>query len=386
MKSKYPVVIMLGPSRSTVSGVSTHLNLLFASNLAHEFALIHFQVGSEGREESASGRWLRLMWSPLALAARILIDGADIVHLNTSLNHRAYWRDLAYLLVAKLCGARTVYQVHGGELPREFTLGSRLRAAVLPAALRLPDTIVVLADSELEAYRNFVPEQHIVLLPNAIDLAAYDAPVRSHADPSLCLRLLYVGRLVRSKGLYEVLSALADARASGISAKLVVAGSGPDEASMKAATVQLGLEQAVLFAGPVFDEDKLALYGEADVLMFPTYHPEGLPYVLLECMAAGVPAITTRVGAMPDVMVDGVHGLFVPPRDKEAITAAIAKLATNRDLLAEMSVACRRRIAHSYSIERLAGHLGRLYRELLAMRRTGMPRTQPGTLREAGKE
>ena len=59
-----PVLLLLGPHRAAVSGVSTHINLLMDSGLAEDFDLVHFQVGSEGREEGAAGRFLRLLVSP----------------------------------------------------------------------------------------------------------------------------------------------------------------------------------------------------------------------------------------------------------------------------------------------------------------------------------
>jgi len=115
-----PAILILGPSRAAVSGVSTHLNLLMDSGLAEDYELVHFQVGSEGRNEGALGKLLRLVVSPFALAATILFRHVALVHINSSLNRRAYWRDLAYLFVAKAMGARVLYQVHGGKLPLEF--------------------------------------------------------------------------------------------------------------------------------------------------------------------------------------------------------------------------------------------------------------------------
>src|SRR5690606_17167889 len=102
--------LVLAPSREAVSGVSTHLDMLLRSNLAKSFCLVHFQVGSEGRVEGPAGRCLRLLASPFLLAVAILRRNAVLVHLNTSLNPRAYWRDVAYLLVSRLCGVRVLYQ------------------------------------------------------------------------------------------------------------------------------------------------------------------------------------------------------------------------------------------------------------------------------------
>lgn len=357
----FPVVLLMGPDRSAVSGVSTHINLLFESSLAWHFRLRHFQVGSEGRAEGRLARFVRLLVSPFALAFTLIGERVEIMHLNTSLNPRAYWRDLAYMLVARLLGVRVIYQIHGGELPQAFAGRSPLFAALLRATLRLPEVVVVLASRELEAYRRFVPGQRVQLLPNAIDpqpLARL--PARTEDDGAPCLRLLYLGRLARDKGLYETLHGLRLARLRGTRAHLSIAGSGPEAAGLRRTVGELQLERDVTFCGPAFGDDKLKCLGEADVLLLPSY-AEGLPYALLEGMAAGLPAIATPVGAIPDVMTEGRHGLFVPPRDTHAIARAIVDLANDPAAVKAMGAAARQRIAGAYSIRRLASDFAALY-------------------------
>lgn len=359
------MILVLGPHREAAGGVSTHLNLLFASQLADEFSLVHFQVGSEGRTEGRVVRLVRALVSTLSLAVAIFVRSAVIVHLNTSLNTRAYWRDLAYLVVAKLCGARVLYQVHGGELPQQFFRGRAL-TAFLRWTLRIPDAIVVLAQIELEAYRRLVPAQQVLTLPNAIDCAPYARVSRSRSDPAQPLKLIYVGRLIRSKGPYEALQAMSIAKAHGIKASLVIAGSGPEESALRDYADKLGVASDVRLTGPICGDRKIGMLAQSDAFVLATYHPEGLPYALLEAMAAGLPVITTRIGAIPDVVADGVHGLFVPSRDPEAIYRAIVALSADRDLLASMSAACRTRVTAAYSIERLSDGFRRLYSEMSA--------------------
>lgn len=363
-----PAVLVLGPHREAVSGVSTHVNTLLASGLAQDFSLSHFQVGGEGREENRVRRLARLAASPFRLAAAILARGAAIVHINSSLNARAYWRDLAHLLVAKACGARVLFQVHGGKLPLEFCGNNRLLAALLRRTLLLPDAIVVLASVELEAYRRFVHREQILALPNAIDCLPYASFLRNPPDPAGALRLTFVGRLVRQKGLYELLAGMQLAHAAGVHARLVIAGAGPEEDKLRHAVAAAGIGHAVSFAGPVSSAGKSALFAQSDLFVLPS-HAEGLPYALLESMAAGVPAIVTSVGAIPDVILEGIHGLFVPLHDPQAIAHAIARLDADRALLAQMGVACRKRIAASYSVERLAGDVRRLYADMFAGKR-----------------
>jgi glycosyltransferase involved in cell wall biosynthesis len=368
---KRATILVLGPSRDAISGVATHVNGLFASPLATRFELVHFQVGSEGRSEGALAKLWRLLASPFMLAGEIARRAPAIVHLNTSLDRRAYWRDLAYLAVARLCGARVVYQVHGGELPHEF-FRSRLLTRVLRTALGWPDAVVVLARCELESYQAFVPAQNVVLLPNGIDCAPYLAFPRPPAEPRSPLRLIFMGRLVATKGIYESLEGLRLARERGIAARLVVAGSGPEEERLRERVRELGLARDVSFAGAAYGERKLQLLAHADAMLLPTYHAEGLPYALLEAMAAGAVPVVTQVAALPDVVAEGVHGLFVPPHDPSAVAAAIARLDADRLALARMAAACRERVAADYSIARVASDFTALYSALIVTQAPGM--------------
>jgi glycosyltransferase involved in cell wall biosynthesis len=356
-----PAVLVLGPDREAISGVTTHVNCLMGSALRTAFALEHFQVGSEGRREGLMGKLARAVLSPLALMATIVRRDAAIVHLNTSLNAKAYWRDLAYLVVAKLCGARVLLQKHGGSL-QAFCGRSRLFAAFVRATLRLADAVVVLSRTELNEYGKLGAGRQVVLLPNGIDVAPYRRFNRTPAAPAAPLRCVYIGRLAPRKGLDEILESLAGAPAS-----LVIAGSGPEEARLRRKAAELDLESRVRFAGPTWGEEKAHLLSQADVLLLPS-HSEGLPYALLEAMAAGVVPVVTRVGAMPDVVDAGTHGVFVPVRDAAAITRALATIDADRAWLARMSAACRQRVAASYSLERVAADFGGLYAALLAAR------------------
>ncbi len=361
-----PAALVLGPSREAISGVSTHLNVLLASRLAGLFDLEHFQVGSEGRRESLPGRLARFALSPLALAAAILRSDAALVHLNTSLNAKAYWRDLAYLVVAKLCGARVLLQKHGGTL-QAFCGADPIFAAFVRASLRLADAIVVLSRAELDEFARHFADKNVVLLPNGIDCEPYLRFNRPPADPAAPLRLIYVGRLAPRKGLDEILDALAGLEGRGCAAQLVIAGSGPDERRLRRRARELGLSARVGFAGPAYGEHKARLLSQADVLLLPSYS-EGLPYALLEAMAAGVVPVVTAVGAIPDVVEAGMHGTFVPVRDAGAIAQAIVELGADRARLARMSAACRKRIAAAYSIERVGADFSGLYAELCAAR------------------
>ncbi|MGQ9862309.1 MAG: glycosyltransferase family 4 protein [Thiobacillaceae bacterium] len=355
--------ILLGPSLTAVSGVSTHLNQLFGSVLGREYELLHFQVGSEGLQESATQKLWRFVASPFAFSRFVHRQGPSIVHLNSSLEPKSYWRDLAYLVVAKLLRRLVVYQVHGGALPQDFFRGNPLLTGFLRWSLRLPDVVVLLAQVELDAYRSFLPGQRLELVANAIEAA--ELSVRDLAAPRQgSLRLAYLGRLAEDKGIFEAVEATARLRSEGRVLRLDIAGGGPDETRLKQRISALDLHDCVRLHGPLFGEAKSRLWREADVFVFPTYHREGLPYALLEAMAAGAVPVTSRVGAIPDVLADGVHGLFVEARDVAGLAAAIARLDDDRDLLGRLARAGRERVLSQYTVARLAADFARIYRSL----------------------
>jgi glycosyltransferase involved in cell wall biosynthesis len=356
-------VVLLGPTRAAVSGVATHLNQLFESELSGQFRLSQFQVGREGRSESGAGVMARMLLSPFAFAVCLLRSRPQIVHINTSFEPKGYWRDLVYLGVAKALGRKVVYQVHGGALPHEFFGYSRALTALLRRILCWPDVVVLLADSEMAAYRAFAPKARLTRIANAVSLGDADLSAARYLR-SRPLEIVYLGRLAATKGIFEAIEAVRILRDRGIEVRLTLAGSGTATAAACQAIAAAGLGDCARVIAPVFGADKERLWQRSDVFVFPTYHQEGLPYALLEAMASGTVPVASPVGAIPDVMQHEVHGLFVPAHAPTAVADALQRLAGERVLLHRLALAGRARIADRYSVARLAREFAGVYATL----------------------
>jgi glycosyltransferase involved in cell wall biosynthesis len=211
----------------------------------------------------------------------------------------------------------------------------------------------------LAAYRAFDARIKVHLVPNAIDpVGLADQPRSYNTDGPLSL--VYVGRLVRSKGLFELIEALKELKRAGREFRFSIAGGGPDQTELIAATERADLKDRVQFLGSVFAAEKRRLWLESDLFVLPTY-TEGLPYSLLEAMAAGCVPIATPVAAIPDVMRDGEHGLLVPVKNPGALASAVAALDDDREGLIRMAEAARRRVLEQYTVARLADDFHKLY-------------------------
>ena len=352
-------VVILSPSRQAASGVTTHANMLFASPLADDFDLVHFQIGSEGRRENWVQRLARFGSSPIKFAWLILRIRPEVVHLNTSINNKAYWRDFIFLVIAEVLDCKVVNQIHGGVMPEMFTHNSVIKAWLFRRFIGYSDVIVLISKAAHQAYAKFTPETHLVNIPNAIEHTGLLGDLFL-TDSKRPLKLIYIGRLTYEKGLFETLDAIAKLVGEGRKLSFQIVGGGEAEGDLQARVNQLGLREQVHLLGPIFGDAKNTLWRQADVFVFPTYS-EGLPYSMLEAMAAGTPPITCPVGAIPDVVQDGVHGLLIPPKDVNAIARAIVQMDEQRDQLHRMALASRRCILEHYTAERLARDFKSLY-------------------------
>jgi glycosyltransferase involved in cell wall biosynthesis len=340
---------------------------MLASPLAARFDLVHFECGSRGAESPAkdepiAAKLLRLSISPFTLMARIVRLRPQVVHINSALDHKAFWRDCVYLLICKLFARKVVFQLHGGSL--ELLCANNLVRRIVRGAFALPDAVVLLASVELQQFAEQIGmRDRLSVVPNAVDLSEYGPGVRPHSGEAR--HLGFLARLVRSKGVFEVIGAVEILRGEPAfgGMELRIAGSGPEFAELQRYISEHGLESTVKLIGPVYGREKVDFLRQIDVLLLPTYH-EGLPYTILESLAAGAPVVATRVGGIPDVVVDGVHGILIDSHEATDVAQALRKLAASPDKMRKMSQDCRAYAAQRLGLDRLAEQFGELYEQI----------------------
>jgi glycosyltransferase involved in cell wall biosynthesis len=177
------------------------------------------------------------------------------------------------------------------------------------------------------------------------------------------------------KGVEYFLEAAALVASRCPDARFLVLGDGPSRDAFVGDARRRGLAGRVLFAG--FRKHVTRGLREVTLSVLPSLS-EGLSNALLESMAAGVPIVATRVGGNPELVVDGVTGLLVPPRDAGALAAAMCLLLENPALARRFGEAARQRALHHFSIERMVQETEDLYLSLLRRR---VPATEDGRTR-----
>lgn len=189
-------------------------------------------------------------------------------------------------------------------------------------------------------------------LYNGIDLGRFRPDAASSSQPNL---ILGVGRLVEKKGFDTLIRACAILQEQGVDFQCHIIGKGGLRKELAALIAELNLDQRVQLLGAKPQDGVLAAYKEAAVFALPCVigsdgNRDGLPTVLLEAMAAGLPAVSTPVTGIPEIIDDGENGRLVPPGDAAALAEALAEMLQNPQQRRQMALAARQKVEHLFDV------------------------------------
>jgi len=309
---------------------------------------------------------------PFRLAGILRSRNTDIVQSHD-------WGTLLETVAAAtLAGTTAIHMAHG---PLKQYSPADVRASLKRRIRRKAERLASLKLSRVIAVSEIVrrglmedvdiPAAKISLIHNGIDLSAAPPGDPEARRKELGLTpddvvLVSVGRLAAIKNYSLLLDALARAAREVPALKLVMVGEGPERLGLEAAATRLGLSGRVHFLGARDDvRDWLAL---GHIFALPSLY-EGVSLALLEAMAAGLPAVVTRVGGNPEVVRDGECGFLIESGDTEGFARALIALAREGGLRAKMGRAARARIEAEFDLKKAVKQYEEIY--LQSIRRAG---------------
>lgn len=297
---------------------------------------------------------LRVIWA--AIRGRIAL-----LHVNLG-DRGSLARKGLLVLGARACGVPTVLHLHAAELEQLHDKTGRLGRGLIGLPFRASTSIVVLG----ERYRAWLVEAfgiapaRIRILNNGV---AAPPPRRAHGDGPQTL--LFLGNMIERKGLSDLIVALGMMPPVEGGWRAVIVGGG-DPAPYRALAEASGVGGQVEFPGWMDRADVQALLGGSDIMVLPSYD-EGLPLVILEALGAGVPVICTPVGVIPEVLTDERTALFVPPGDRAALAAQMARLLGDRALQDGLAERAKALFDEKFSLTAFQDALFAIYRECCAV-------------------
>jgi glycosyltransferase involved in cell wall biosynthesis len=333
-------VLMVGTDLAGMGGIRTVVRGYIEAGLFDRIECTYVtthRFGSHWRKISAAlSGWIQA-------AVRLSSLDAPLVHIHISFG-ASFWRKSVICLLARLRGRPYLLHVHG-DFGSFFEKCSPLARGFVRDMLAKAALVITVCEAWRSTLERICPQARTEVLTNAVSMPALNDLRRIGDRPPT---LLFLGDVIRTKGVYDLARAFAAVAERFPRLRLVYAGAG-EIAQMRRLASRLGLEHRIECTGWLDAEHKRAQLAGATLFVLPS-HGEGMPMSLLEAMAWGLPAIATAVGGVPEVIDNHVNGLLVPAGDIEALAGAITCLLEEPRLRERLGVAARESIATRFSL------------------------------------
>ena len=370
-------LIMLGTSFDTRGGISAVVNTYRALGWFERWPVEYVATHCDG----TAARKLLAALGGLARFAWLLVrDGRAVLHVHSA-SRASFWRKCAFMALGLAAGCPVLFHLHGGGFRRFYELEcGPLRRRVVRFFLERAARVIVLSESTRAWVQAVARNVRVVCIPNPAPAAGSEIKyLRNRIGPHF---LLFIGRIERDKGIFDLLEAFCTLRESMPGLALVCAGEGDREELVRRAAL-LGVQDALHLPGWVDGGAVRYLLERAAAFVLPSY-AEGQPMSLLEAMAAGTPVVATTAGGIPELVTHGETGLLVAPGDKAALEACLREILLDRRKSARIARAARASVLERHAPDRVLEMLAAVYRDAgLAPTQASRAGVHPRGLREA---
>ena len=379
-------VLIVGPVPGPPGGVASLVQAMLDSHLGDEYGLSVLDTAQKGRlryNPDVPGLLspFYIMFHLLKLGYLLRKGQEQIVHLQAC-SSLSFLRDSLFIVIARVWKKKVVCHFHGMLCQQYPLFRYRILRRYFCFIMRYVDVLILLSPRFVSEFDTIIPRTEKLVVPNF-------APSFNLADErsQSGVGVLFVGRLSAKKGVYDLLKA-AIALRSEPAIHFHLAGLEETQADKNRILCELRnnhIQEKVHLAGYVQGRAKARLFACSDILVLPSY-TEVFPMVILEAMAAGMPVIATPVGAIPDMVIDGVNGFIVPEGDHELLAERIRYLLGHPRERREMGRNNLRKFNEEYSLQVNIQRISKIYSSLLGdeTRRAQwhVPEVQPAHLME----
>jgi L-malate glycosyltransferase len=304
------------------------------------------------------GKRARRVGAALLLHKLLARQNYDVLHANEPHALTAAWLASAQKNVPVVVSRRVAYPLSGGRLAlKRYQLAQRV--------------VAISHFVERSVLESGVPPERVAVVYEGVEVPPSPTPeARRQARQRWGVtgeeRLLgCIGYLLPEKGQEIAVRALSTVRKKIPASRLLLAGDGPCRPALKELVRQLGLQDAVIFAG--FVQDVSQVYAALDFFLFPSL-AEPLGTSLLAAMAWGLPVLAVATGGVPEYVKDGDNGLLATRADPELFSAGMARLLSNESLGITLGERARCTISERFSAERMVANTIHVYEDVLSQR------------------
>lgn len=353
-------VIMVGNAPSVKGGITSVISQIMSHNWRDQNIEMSFIPTFE--DGSAVNKIRTFVKGYLQLHNLCKSRKVDVVHIHMS-HKGSFSRKYCIHKLCKKYGIADIIHLHSSEFVGFYENASENKKRRIRELMTECNCVVALGKEWEQRIKKIAPQAKIQVMNNTIHI-----PMKCTDQNVECIKFLYLGVLVKRKGVIDLLKAIKKLKEDGIleSGKAIfnIGGTGECELELKEYVRENSLESYVRFLGWVAGEEKIKQLQTNQVLVLPSYN-EGLPISILEAISYGMPVVATNVGSVAEAVHDGENGFLYKAGDIDALTKALKGLLSSDTLRIKMGDNSRKLAESKFDDALYFDTLNRMYRKVV---------------------
>ncbi|MEM9834451.1 MAG: glycosyltransferase family 4 protein [Bacteroidota bacterium] len=364
---KERVILILTPDLTNICGVAGYFNTL---SLHHgPFRVEYFEINKAHKEGKIS-KLLRIISNYIYFTIKVLTNSYELIHINPSFNRKSFIRDTIFCGISLLLRKRVLVLFHGWDDSFEKKVQSNklynllFRNTFMKAANYVVLSSVFkdkLAGLGVAPYSRFWINTTAALPPQTLNLSE-----KLEAYQPSEIHMLFIARIVKGKGMYIAINAFEKVKKMIPESNMYlhIAGEGDELANVKK-YVKDQAHSNIHFHGYVLGEEKDRLLMSSDIMLFPTFYPEGLPTSIMEGMIYGLPIVSRSNAGIPDAVEHEINGFLSDSKDPSVFASFLHEIISSPTLYKRIAKANHSKAMSKFSSQYVKQRILNVYQEIL---------------------
>lgn len=348
-------VLMVGNSPSVKGGITTVIEQFLNHDWKKEN--ISFKFIPTYKDSNVIIKIMFFFFAYIRILFYIFFKKPNIVHI-----HMSYKGSFTRAkMIHDLCDffrIKVVVHLHGSEFKSWYDSCDIKKQQKIKKFIKRSYKFIVLGNEWKERVINIEPSVKIVVVNNTVSI-----PKENTSYSIEKIKFLFLGVLIKRKGVHDLLSAISDIPKEYLkNTEFIIAGSGEEEKSLKEYVEINRLKNYIKFVGWTENEKKVELLKECQCLVLPSYN-EGLPMAILEALSYGVPIISTKVGDIPEAVINNYNGFLFDSGDIDALRKILlCFINMNEEQWIQMSQNSKRIVLEKFSSQNYFEKFAEIYK------------------------
>lgn len=347
-----PRVLMIGPGRDVMGGISTVVNSYFDLKLNERVDLRYIASMEDGNKIKK----LRVA-TKAYLEFRKCLKDFDIVHVHMAAQ-ASFTRKSVFIRLAKKAGKKIIIHQHAADFDDYFFKQSdETKRQKIKEVFAIADKVIVLSEEWADFFGKHVcDEKKIVIIHNGVVIPNYEKT--DYTDQNV----LFLGRLGERKGAYDLLKVIPNVLKRIPNARFFFGGDGEVERCKELAE-KTGIADNVSFLGWIRDAEREEYLKKCSTFVLPSYH-EGMPMSVLEAMSYGLATISTNAGGIPQIISQGIDGYRIEAGNLKELETTLVRILSSSNEKKTLGQAARKKIVERFNAKKNIDLLCALYQKV----------------------